>query len=1491
MSTPDAEHAIAVIGMAGRFPQAPDVEAFWSLLREGREAVTFLSDAELRHAGVSESLIGNPAYVRACVKLPDTELFDAEFFGYSPRQAANIDPQQRVFLECAWEALELAGYGGDTHRGCVGVFAGCGASMHLLGSLQRLVRAGAPQDVFQTLVDSEKDYLTTRVSYKLGLRGPSITVQTACSTSLVAVHLASQSLLSLECDLALAGGVSVRAGRRAGYLHIPGGIASADGHCRAFDADATGILAGEGAGVVVLKRLTDALQDGDHIHAVIHSTVVNNDGSDKIGYTAPGLRAQTDLVATALAIAGVAPREVGMIEAHGTGTVLGDAIELSALSEVFRGRAARTCALGSLKSNIGHLDAAAGVAGLIKAILCLEHRALVPSLNYSRPNALLLDPACPFYVNTEYRPWSVAPGERRIAGISSFGIGGTNAHVIVGEAPITSSLSPHSAAHLFPISARTPAALSMVRENLRNLLRSRPPENLADVAFTLQIGRKAFVHRQCVIANSVDTLVAALGQPRITASRNCRVVFMFPGQGAPYRGALSDLYRGEASVREDLERCVRGLAAHTTTDVRELLCQVDGGRTSGERDGPLVVQPCLFVAEWCLARLFLRWGVHPAAVIGHSLGEYAAACIAGAMSVEDALELVVTRARIVDALPRGSMFAVEGDLEALAGELPAELSIAAINSSSQCVISGATPAMERFVAKLESVGRSCRRLGVTHAFHSQMMDPGVQPLQRAAERVSISTPAIPIVLGLSGVCGTAAPDPRYWGRQLRDPVLFARGIAELTRVPDTVLLEVGPGQTLTRLLRQQLRDRDDVMLEASAKDGCRHEEFLATLGRLWDLGAPVGWTELHAQTRRRRVVLPPYPFERQPHIPEYLSAAVQLSEQAPQAAAKRRPMSQWFYLPSWKRALLPGPIVPDRARAGTWLLLHDGRDPCDAFVRQLHACDAHLITVTASSTYKEHSATSFSVDPQSPEDWRRLITTLQERGQRPRFILQCWMQSSGWVRTLNLLQALCAYSEPGTLTLLSITRALYDVVGESDADAEVAAIESLCKVASQELPWLRSAVVDLPAEAQADNERHAAWVLSEVCGGDDAPVVAYRGGSRLLQCYEPIELLDARTPSRTLRQQGTYILTGGLGKLGLAIAEYLAHRYRARLVLVTRGPFPPREHWAEYCVPGAITSPTATIVRRLVDMEAAGAQVMIASADIAALEAVGEVVEAVEQRFGKIHGVFHLAADLRHHSSARPLTQLTREDLSTQLLPKVGGFRALQQTLATRHCDFCISFSSNAAILGGLGFGAYAAANAVLDHANATASRKSGFPWITVNWDRWLPPDDSGGGGTVVPGDPHALSIPEGLEALAGIIQFATVARIAVSATPIQARMETWLTQSKRRKTVSRVTPEAGIVVDTTCSPLERTIGEVWQEVLGVERVASDADFLDLGGDSLIGLRVVGRLRELCGVAVPVGVLVTSPATVKTVARYIIDTIVADAQPGALEEALAQLET
>ncbi|PNG24708.1 type I polyketide synthase, partial [Methylocella silvestris] len=895
---------VAIVGMAGRFPGADDVAGFWRNLRENVESISHFTDAELEDA-FDPSVRGDPNFVRARSILEGVENFDAGFFAMHAREAELTDPQHRVFLECAWQTLEDAGYDPAAYKGAIGVFAGCSMSTYFLRNVLRdraaveLFTSNYQVGSYGELIGALPDVFATRLSYKLGLRGPAMTIQTACSTSLVAIAEACKSLLLYESDMALAGGVSITFPQKRGYLALEGAMVSPTGHVRSFDAKADGTVFGSGAGVVLLKRIEDAIADGDTIYAVIRGTALNNDGAARAGFTAPSVNGQWEAIAAALANAEVEARSISYVECHGTATPLGDPIEVAGLTRAFRASTDDVgfCALGSVKPNVGHLDAAAGVAGVIKTALALRTRQLPATLHFETPNPRIAFEGGPFYVNKTWRDWPQETGPRR-AGVSAFGVGGTNAHIVLEEAPPAVSEASIRPTQIICVSARSAAALEKARQNLAAYLADNPRTPLADVAFTMAAGRRAFVHRAAIAADDAAAASATLksgqglvfgapkGEPR-------KIAFMFPGQGAQYPAMGQGLFETEPAFADSMRRSAEILRPILNADLCALLYGDEAERLSAQAlQATEFAQPALFSVGLALAELWRERGVAPQMMIGHSVGEFVGACLAGVYSHEDALRLIAARGRLMQEMPSGSMMAVRLPEAELAPYLKGDVALAAVNGPKLCVAAGPDDAIAALDAQLSAQGVMTRRLHTSHAFHSPMMEPAANALRKVVEGVKLSPPTVPLISSTTGGWLTAAEavSPDYWAAHCREPVRFSAGLKTMLDAagPDPILIEAGPGVTLSTLARQGGAGNAPDAVLASLPDASREasdtEIFARATAQLWCAGVVIDWRGLFSHERRLRVPLPTYPFERARHwleAPPVTHAAGALADTAP----------------------------------------------------------------------------------------------------------------------------------------------------------------------------------------------------------------------------------------------------------------------------------------------------------------------------------------------------------------------------------------------------------------------------------------------------------------------------------------------------------------------------------------------------------------------------------------------------------------------------------
>ncbi len=1500
------DRAVAVVGLAGRFPGANGIEAFWESLAAGAESITFFTDEQLAAAGVPRRVFTAPGYIRARGIVDGVELFDAGFFGYNPREAELMDPQQRVFLECAWEAFEDAGYDPARYPGDVGVYAGVGQNTYmfnLLGDPAMLDSVGS----FQATISNDKDFLAPRVSYKLGLKGPSVVVQTACSTSLVAVHMACQAILDGECDAALAGGVSIRVPQQMGYQYRDGAVFSPDGHCRAFDAAAGGFVGGNGAGVVLLKRLADALRDGDRVHAVIRGSAINNDGSHKVGFTAPSVEGQAQVIAQALTVAGVEPSTIGYVEAHGTGTDLGDPIEIAALTEAFGPDVPRgACLIGSVKTNIGHLDSAAGVTGLIKAVLALEHRQVPPTLHFEAPNPKLGLETSPFRINADLTHWPAGPAPRR-AGVSSMGIGGTNAHVILEEAPEAETAPAARFWQLLCLSARSEGALASSVERLAQHLRSQRADlaNAADIAYTLHVGRRRFAQRAAVLARDLDEAATALetGDPErllVGAGEADSVAFLLSGQGSQHPGMAAGLYEAEDTFREQVDLACDLLLPRIGLDLRSLLFPAPGSEEEARRRlaRTELTQPALFVVEHALARQWMAWGVRPAALLGHSVGEYVAACLAGVFSLEDALTLVAERGRLMGEMAPGAMLAVSLSEEQVTPYLGPDLSLAAVNGPARSVVSGPEEAVAALEVTLAEHGVQRRRLHTSHAYHSAMMEPALEPYLEQLRRVRLQAPRIPFVSNVTGRWITAeeATDPGYWVRQLRGTVRFADGVAELLREPGRALVEVGPGNALTTLAREIGAPVAVASLPHPHDRRPDHPFALTALARLWLAGVEVDWQAFHGGEHRRRVSLPGYPFERQRYWVEGTGLFGLGAARKPDLS-KRPDTADWLHAPVWKRMLAqrrsridgtPGDVgaglVPAQAetdtgtRAGTspaptlarWLVFQDGSALGAELVEGLRAAGAEVTAVRESD-----------LDPGCRDGYVSLLRAMKDEGGLPSSIVHLWSlessanghafehaQARGLHSLLFLAQALGEVGASAPVGLTVVSRGLFDVTGDEALRPEASTLLGAARTIPWEYPNVTCRVVDVVLAPGL-----AGRLLAEVTAPGES-LIALRGPHRWMQTWEQV-CIDAQdgepAGQRRLRDKGVYLVTGGLGGVGLEIAEQLYRSCQARLVLVGRTALPDREAWARFA---AGDSPLARRIRRIRALEARGAEVLVLAADVADRDEMARALDRARERFGTIHGVVHAAGV----SGGGPIQRKRLEDVERVLAPRVVGLQVLEELLQGEPLDLLVLVAGLGGLTGEPGQADLCAAHAYFDawaqaRGRNVCSECEKTPYtVAIDWDTWR--EVGMAASAELPEELRRLrdqalatgiAPAEGREVFGRIVSRADLPQIVVSTRDLGAVMEHLASRFREGIRAGSETsaatkaayarPELRSAFVEPRDETEEAIAAVWRELLGLDRVGVHDNFFDLGGHSLLATQVMTRVRETLGVELPLDVL------------------------------------
>ncbi len=1361
-----SETDIAIVGMSLRVPGARNVDEFWANLRNGVESIRTVDSDELLANGEKPERIVRSDYVARTADLTDMEMFDAEFFGLSPKEAAIMDPQHRQFLECAWEAMENAGRPPESMAGPVGVFAGSGMGSYFYFNV--CSHRDLVDNVGMFLLrhtGNDKDFLATRASFLFDLHGPSVNVQTACSTSLVAVHYACQSLLGRECDMALAGGVTIELPHRRGYVYHDGEILSPDGHCRAFDHRAAGTVFGSGVGVVVLRRLADAIADGDHIHAVIKATAINNDGGNKAGYLAPSVDGQAGAIVEAQALAGVDADSIGYVECHGTGTYLGDPIEIEALTQAFRQSTQRRgfCRVGSVKTNIGHLDTAAGVVSLIKATLAVRHGEIPPSLGFEKPNPSIDFANSPFVVNDRLTPWPNDSGPRR-AGVNSLGVGGTNAHAVVEEPPriAARALATDASPQLLVFSARSRKALDQAGYRLADALDADPSLALSDAAYTLFAGRRHFDQRRIVAVRDRADAIDVLRRPelrrghthtRIAASG---AVFMFPGGGSQHAGMARSLYHGDAAFRASVDEGLSYLPRELAAEIREL-CFTDGplpADASQRLLRPSLQLPAILIVEVAVARRWIREGLVPKALIGHSMGENAAACVAGVLSFDDAVNLVRLRGELFDTVPRGGMLSIPLSEQELRARLPDDLDLASVNGPELCVVSGPAERLAAFGVLLGESGIDAQVVPIDIAAHSRMLEPILAQFEAFLRTLRLEAPRIPIVSNLTGTWLTEAQarDPMYWVRHLRSTVRFSAGLKALAEEAGRVFIEVGPGRTLGSLSKVQgFIDANQVINSLPHPDEPVADDvhLLGAFGRAWATGLDVPIGNAWSPQACRRVALPAYPFQRQRYFLDRIETAPAQSADAP--LMKAPDVAEWGYRPVWRQRAAD--IVHDADRTiATWLLFLDDAGVGETMASRLRALGHSVAVVRCGDNYRRVERGNFVLCPEHGRTgYDSLLADLAADGDLPTRVVHLWLLTGeetfrpgssffhrnierGFYALFFFGKALASTDGVNALRITVVGNGFQRVGQEALPYPEKATILGPALVLPKEMPGVAVRLVDIAFERAAPAQSHglAAFVGRKQAEGGAAAeavvdavwdelfaepateVVAIRQAKRWVQSQEKIRLEASSDAASGFRDGGVYVVTGGLGDLALALSEALARRYRARFVLVARQDVPVRETW-DSVLAGRASLRTRKLVEALRRIEAAGGEVLCVRGDVTNPLDVRSAFDAAVKQFGTIDGVLHAAGTVRDE-----LIQMKQvSDVEDVLAPKVYGTSVLREEMEGRGVRLFVLFSSTSTDIAPAGQVDYVAANCFL---NAVAEAEAGRPdrrTLAVHWGVW----------------------------------------------------------------------------------------------------------------------------------------------------------------------------
>ena len=1475
---------IAIIGIAVRMPGAADVREFWQNLKSGTESISVFTQEELLEAGVSPDLLEDPNLVPAKGVLDNAEMFDANFFGISPHEAELMDPQHRVLMECAWAAMEDAGYVAEQYPGRISIFTSAGMNSYL--PLNLMSNPGLTDKVggFALSIYNDKDFVPTRIAYSMNIKGPAIDIGTACSSSLVSTHLACQHILTYQSDMALVGGITIHLPQKMGHFYEPGSAYSPDVHCRPFDATPSGLIDGNGAAVIILKRLEDAINDGDKVHAVIKGSAINNDGSDKVGYAAPSINGQASVILEAQAMADIEPETISYVETHGTSTPLGDPIELAGLTQAFRTGTDKSefCGIGSVKSNIGHVDKAAGLAGLIKVTLGLEHELIPPSLNWSAPNPKLQIEKTPFYVVSKPKPWPRSTQPRR-AGVSSFGVGGTNAHAILEDAPPLVASGPSRTKQIITLSAKTRLTLHEYAENLSSYLKKNPDVNIADVASTLQRGRKAFSHRLSLLCDSTQEAVELLDSKRYNVLDDKGVtdpVFMFPGQGSQYAGMGRELYLHEKTFKETIDKCASILLPLLGRDIREVLFAPDQELESANLllQETSITQPCLFSIEYALAQLWIYWGVRPSAMIGHSLGEYVAACISGVFSLEAALHLVANRSRLMQEMESGCMMAVSMPAELIRQDIDQfnlEVEVAAENGPELSVVSGFKIGIDQYQSLLQArEGVSCQILKTSHAFHSAMMEPMLRPFQQLMANVSLNTPVIPFISNLTGdwITPEDAVSAKYWCDHLRQSVRFKQGIQALTHdIKNPLFIEVGPGKTLGQFVKlnqaEALSATQMVFSLPHAHEKKSSVDFLLnSLANICLKIQTIDWNAFYADEKRYKVSLPTYPFERtrywiEPGKPQAVAAPSHGSDRV----TRQLSHTKWFYTDSWKTTTILNSIADQKS---LYLIFSVANPFSENLRHEFERVGHEIVCIRPAQQFQEINNHTFDVELRNNDELDQIFRKLNVTGSKRVNVVYIAPELKDDLENALDVSLICQAlgrlsSVP--LSLKIIDYGILDVFGTENFSPLRTCVAGLVASLEYEYPWIQCSLLDIESFSVASSQKASTWLLAEQTKSFAA--------IRLNKFWElKLDALDVNDVQREspLENGKTYLVLGGLDGVGQAFAQTLAENVSGHLILSSADSAFAKNAGVESLI--ATLSKLGSKIYPIYVNPKDPTQLRIA------LQSAGALTKSVD-------GVIS-SYDMSLPQPLGLVQDITSKILTDYLTEQKMYLDELSKFCDTQSLKFCILMSSLSAKIGGLGQATHAMAG---NYVNAYVSHKNlenKTIWTVMNWDRWEESHDS-------VGKTAGFSLTEGMIAFNKALELLPLASITIATNNPVSRKDHSLRDGQIEAEAEPgenfyERPELDTVFTLASSATEIKLAKLWQDCLKISQIGMQDNFFELGGHSLLAAQLIRLIKQDFDVTIDLG-LFFSASTIAELA-IVIDQRIQTSQSDSLTDQLALIE-
>ncbi|MDE1207124.1 SDR family NAD(P)-dependent oxidoreductase [Tenacibaculum larymnensis] len=1449
---------IAVIGISCEFPQSKNISEFWENLIEGNELLHFYSDKELKEFGISDATIKNKEFIKVKAEIEELGGFDYAFFGYTKEEASCMDPQTRMLHQLTWTALEDAACNIDTYKGKIGMYTSI--SDNLNWQVHSMLHPNSKVNSFYQSQLSNKNFAHTLVSYNLDFKGPSLLIDTACSSSLASLHVACRSLLLKECNMAMAAGISLDSTKNKGYFYQEGMISSKDGHCRPFDQNSSGTVGGNGGAVVVLKRLEEAINDRDNIYAIIKSSAVNNDGRERIGYTAPSVKGQSTCIKLAHRIANIPLESISYIETHGTATKLGDPIEIEALNKAFNYNTEHKCAIGSVKSNMGHLDAAAGIAGLLKTTLALKNKKIPKSLHFNTPNQEINFNEGPFYVNDQLKNWESDNEYPLRAGVSSFGIGGTNVHVVMEEPPVLSKINKEKKFYIVPFSAKTKKSLLSYQRKISEFLKEGKGE-LKDLAYTLSIGRKPFTYRNTIVAKDSASVLKMLEQTEIiensiTKAKQRPIIFLFSGQGSQYFGMAERLYKENSYFKSIINSGLSYLEALTGESYKEIL----GYESKESFDKNLInetkyTQPLLFLVEYALAKQMILFGIEPTAMIGHSLGEYVAACISEVFTLEDALRIIVKRAELMNALPKGVMLAVGESSDKIEESLPKELSIAVINTITSCVVSGEEKIIEDYATYLESINVPHKKLKTSHAFHSKMMNPILDVFGEFLKEVKFSSPKYKIVSNLTGkiISSNDMISPEYWCRHLRETVCFYDGITTiLSNYKESVFIELGPGNTLETFSKQHpnfnLGSECTISMISHPKNIEREVSlFESSLAKLWALGCSVNWEEYYSDDKRNKISAPTYCFDEK-NFESSVNPLEEIKGKVELFPGMKRNISEWFYFPNWKRStFLNSELTQDKSKK--YLVFINDEPLIEDVVKILENERNQVVKVTKGEDFLKYDDYNYCINFQNKENYLALYEELKRNFNRIDHIIYSWKTKDEITVTDYFLHLI----EVGKLTINlageignKVTFLLEygnNIYGDEILDAKAVISNSLLQVLEQENPKIKVSSIDI-----FNNKFNvsATSIIDEIKGDKSSINIAYRKDQRWELFYDNVKL-PKHSNEETLKENGLYIITGGLGKLGGILTRYLSEKYKGTIILLGRTNIEGYDVGKNPKIDSKISL--------LKNLQEEFENIYYCQVDVSDNDSLHKVFENITNEHGDITGVIH-AAGVVEHDSFKTFENISQSDVEQQFTPKVLGVNNIYSLNKQFPIGFVWIASSLSSILGGLTFTSYASANRYLD-GFIQQKRNKLTNWFSVNLDGLVEERIS---------DAEMIEVFEKSFIIGKEPQLITSVREIKTINEIEKEEEFHNENLEDDFITER--PDISTVYEEPENEIQRKICSIWETFFGYKKIGVLDDFFDLGGDSLKAMTLLKKIQKAFSVEIKLQEFYTK-STVKDIAEQV----------------------